>query len=251
MHSKVLKERYHLLDELRGFMVLCMVVYHGFLAVDMALIEGSQIAIMLFDFFTPVEPLFAGGFIMLSGLCCNFSRSNLKRGLILLAIALGFNVATYLGEALFDFYGLFIRFGILNLLSLCMIFVGLTDWLLKKLNPYIGFAVSVIAFALAYAFIAKPDYSYILTDTDYLFMFGFVTNTFRSADYFPLLPWIFIYLAGYYLGKTGIIQKYKNIFLKKCIIPFRFLGKYAIIVYILHQPIIFGLTFLIGGLING
>ncbi len=251
MRKTVLKTRYHLLDELRGFMVLCMVVYHGFLAVDMALPQGSKIALMLFDFFTPVEPLFAGGFIMLSGLCCNFSRSNLKRGAILLVIALGFNVVTYFGEVLFDFYGLFIRFGILNLLSLSMIFIGVFEKLLSKVNSYLGLCVSALVFILTYVFIAKPDYSFITVNTDYLFMFGFLKENFRSADFFPLIPWLFLYISGYYLGKTGVIEKFKNIFSKKCIIPFRFLGKYAIIVYILHQPIIFGATYLIGSVING
>lgn len=250
MHQKVLKERYHLLDELRGFMVLCMVVYHGFLAVDMAL-GGSDIAIMLFDFFTPVEPIFAGGFIMLSGLCCNFSRSNLKRGLILLFIALGFNIATLIGELYFDFYGLLIRFGILNLLSFCMIFVGVFQKVLSKINAKIGLVIFALLFVLGFLFIAKPDLSFVTVENEYLYMFGFVTPGFRSADYFPILPWIFIYLVGFYIGKIEIIQKYRNIFSKKCIIPFRFLGKYAIIVYILHQPIIFGITYLIGSIVNG
>jgi len=250
MHSKVLKVRYHLLDEIRGFMVLCMVIYHGFLAVDMAL-GGSDIALMLFDFFTPLEPFFAGGFILLSGLCCNFSRSNLKRGFILLIIALAFNIGTLIGELYFDFYGLLIQFGILNLLSFCMIFVGVFQKLLNKINAKIGLAVFGILFILAYIFIAKPDLSFVTVNNEYLFMFGFVAPGFRSADYFPILPWLFIYLAGFYLGKIGIIEKYSNIFSKKCIIPFRILGKYAIIVYILHQPIIFGITYLIGSLLNG
>lgn len=250
MHSKVLKVRYHLLDEIRGFMVLCMVIYHGFLAVDMAL-GGSDIALMLFDFFTPLEPIFAGGFILLSGLCCNFSRSNLKRGFILLTIALAFNIGTLIGELYFDFYGLLIQFGILNLLSFCMIFVGVFQKLLNKLNAKIGLTVFTALFILAYIFIAKPDLSFVTVNNEYLYMFGFVAPGFRSADYFPILPWLFIYLAGFYLGKTGVIEKFSNIFSKKCIIPFRFLGKYAIIVYILHQPIIFGITYLIGSLLNG
>lgn len=251
MHQKVLKERYYLLDEIRGFMVVCMVVFHGFFAVDMALANGSEWARFFINFFSPVEPVFAGGFILLSGICCNFSRSNLKRGLILAVIALGFNIATFFLEEFFELEGLVIKFGILNLLSFCMLFVWVLNKPLKKVNSYLGLIVSSVLFVVTLIFIAKPDFSFIMVENEYLYMFGFYPKNFFSADYFPILPWMFLYLSGFYIGKTGVIEKYKKIFSKKCIIPFRFIGKYAIIVYILHQPIIFGVTYLIGSIING
>ncbi len=250
MHKEVLKTRYHLLDEIRGFMVVCMVVFHGFYAVKMALPEARPFVNLLIDFFMPAEPFFSGGFILLSGLCCNFSRSNLKRGLILAVIAIGFNVATYIGEEYLEFSGLLIQFGILNLLAFCMVFVGVFDKLLKKVNPYVGIIINLIIFILTYIFILN-DYDYIIVESKNLFMFGFIYRGFTAADYFPIIPWVFLYLVGYYLGKTCFIEKTKKILIKKCIIPFRFVGKYAIIVYILHQPIIFGATYLIGSFING
>ena len=250
MHSQVLKKRYHLLDELRGFMVLCMVIYHGFLSVDMAL-GGSNVALKLFDFFTPAEPLFAGGFILLSGICCNFSRSNLKRGLILLSIALGLNAITIIGQNHFGFSGIAIYFGILNLLSFCMIFVGVFNKPLSKINAKVGIIIFLILFILAYIFIAKLDGEYFLVDSEYFYMFGFPSYTFYSADYFPILPWLFLFIVGFYIGKTNIFIKYEKFFSKKCKIPFRFLGKYAIIIYVLHQPIIYGVAYLIGSIIYG
>ena len=55
------KKRIHLLDEIRGFAVFCMVLYHGFFILG-ELFE-VEAATKLFDFFTPVEPFFAGIFI--------------------------------------------------------------------------------------------------------------------------------------------------------------------------------------------
>ena len=250
MHQEILnKKRYLFLDELRGFLVLCMVFYHGFLSVNMA--TGSYIMAQLFDFFTPVEPYFAGAFIMLSGLCCKFSRSKLKRGLILLVIALALNISTFILEKYFSLNGVTIRFGILNLLSFCMIFVGLFNFLLKKIPSYLGLIISTLGFLLTFIFISKPNMSYTLVKSPYLFPFGFFNSSFYSADYFPIFPWIFIYLFGYYLGNTNIIERFENFLLKGKFPLLRILGKYAIIIYVIHQPVIYGLATLIGGLFNG
>ena len=80
------KIRYALLDELRGFLVLCMVVYHGLLSVYSLL--GIKTADTLFEFFTPAVPFFAGAFIALSGMMCGFSHSNLLRGIKCFTIAI-------------------------------------------------------------------------------------------------------------------------------------------------------------------
>lgn len=248
MHTQVLeKPRYKLLDELRGFMVLCMVVYHGFLSVDMAV--GSPLCIWLFDFFTPAEPFFAGGFIMLSGICCHFSHSNLRRGSILFLIALGVNAVTILADLWFGM-DIAILFGILNFLSVCMLFVGVFNFALKKLNPIAGMIIFGLLFAAAVIFVSKPDFSYIKVESEWLFPFGFYSSGFSSADYFPLLPWTPLYLFGYYFGRSGIIERFPKFFMWGKIPPLDFLGRHAIWVYIIHQPVIYGTALLIGGLLK-
>lgn len=249
MHSQVLdKKRYFLLDELRGFLVLLMVVYHGLLSVYLAL--DNLVALRLFDFFTPVEPFFAGGFILISGICCRFSRSNLIRGLKLLAVALLINFFTVVITAV-SFLNISILFGILNLLSFCMIFVGLTEKLLQKIPPVIGMVISLILFVLALMFVSHINFSYQNTESPYLFPLGYVRADFESADYFPILPWVFLYLIGYFLGQTGVFERNDKLFAKSRIPLLGFIGKYAIVIYILHQPVIFGAAYLLGVLING
>lgn len=248
---KIKKPRYYLLDTLRGFMVFCMVFFHGFISAGMVFENSSVLNFFdfLYKFFSPAEPFFAGGFIILSGICCHFSRSNLKRGIILFIIALIINIFTVTATAFFDME-ISIYFGILNLLSFCMIFVGIFNFILKRINGIVGIIVTFIAFLALYYFVAKPDYSFTLTQNPYVFMFGFVTKDFYSTDYFPILPWAFLYLTGYFIGKTNIIQKHEKIFCKKIIPPFAFIGKYALIIYVLHQPIIYGLCYLINFAVN-
>ena len=126
--------RIHLMDELRGFAVVCMVFYHAFYTLSFLL--GWQWCKDLLNFFLPAEPWFAGLFIFLSGIASNLSRSNLKRGLKLLAVALVVSAVTILVVPSEPIY-----FGILHLLSISMILVGLTKKWLDKIPVWIGLAV--------------------------------------------------------------------------------------------------------------
>ena len=104
------KARIHMMDELRGFAVLCMVFYHAFYSA--AYLLGWQWGKVLLSFFMPAEPYFAGLFILISGISSQLSHSNLIRGLKLLAVAVCVTLVTgfFLPDQI-------IRFGILHLLS--------------------------------------------------------------------------------------------------------------------------------------
>ncbi|MBE6792454.1 MAG: DUF1624 domain-containing protein [Ruminococcaceae bacterium] len=78
------------LDEVRGLCCLLMVIHHAFYTAGY--IFGAQWGRWLFDFFAAASPFFAGIFILLCGICCRFSRSNLKRGLLLAAVSVGMSV---------------------------------------------------------------------------------------------------------------------------------------------------------------
>ena len=82
----MLKPRYYLLDELRGLAVVAMVVYHSFYL--LADVFGSETGRMLVNCTRPVQPFIAGTFFVICGICARLSRSNWKRGLRLLGLAL-------------------------------------------------------------------------------------------------------------------------------------------------------------------
>ena len=92
-------------------------------------------------------------------------------------------------------------------------------------NGYIGFGHLVLA-------VPKVLYSIkILTPI------GFPFSGFYSSDFFPLLPWMFLYLCGYFFNKIfESHNKWKKIATHK--IPILSLvGKKTIWIYLLHQPI--------------
>ena len=79
--SRKNENRIHFLDEARGFAVLMMIFYHAFYLLYS--VFGLKAAYDLFIFFMPVEPMFAGLFMFVSGISTSLSKSNMKRGLIL------------------------------------------------------------------------------------------------------------------------------------------------------------------------
>lgn len=241
--DKAPKIRYALLDELRGFLVFCMVFYHGFLSVYNML--GLEFADKLFDFFTPVEPFFAGAFIMLSGMMCGFSHSNLLRGAKCFAVAMIITIVTSLAPE--SFGDIEIKFGILHLLGFSMMFCGLLNFALKRTNKWVGLIIALLLFFVFYG--VPNDYTdfvgirniiptewYLNKD---LYPLGITAPGFFSADYFPIFPWMFLFVAGYFLYKFNIPQKYSRIFAPKRIKPLGFLGRHALIIYVVHQPIIY------------
>ncbi len=237
------KVRYALLDELRGFLVLCMVFYHGFLSVNN--LFGLKLAEELFDFFTPVEPFFAGAFILLSGMMCGFSHSNFLRGAKCFGVGVVITIVTCLAPE--SFGDIAIKFGILHLLGFSMMLCGALDFALKRTNKWVGLIAALLLFFVFYG--VPNDYTDFvgirnIIPTEWylnkeLFPLGITAPGFFSADYFPIFPWMFLFVAGYFLYKFNIPQKHSKIFAPKRIKPLGFLGRHALIIYVVHQPLIY------------
>ena len=73
--------------------------------------------------------------------------------------------------------------------------------------------------------------------------FGFPPPDFFSSDYFPLLPWFFLFAAGYFLWRL-FAEKGPSPALARSltfgIAPLSFLGRHSLIIYLLHQPLLYG-----------
>lgn len=241
--------RLHLLDEIRGFCIICMVFYHAFYS--MFEIFNISFAQKLFDFFMPVEPFFAATFIIISGIVCHFSRSNLKRGLQLLAVACIITLVTVI-MTLFDFNEV-IYFGILHLLAVSILLFCLIKPLILKIPPIAGMIVSALIFFatynISYGHIGFGNFSFTLPGslytTDWLFPFGIYSATFYSSDYFPIFPWLFAFVFGNFLGVYAMQGKFPKCFEKLRFRPLSSVGRHSLIIYVLHQPVIFGLLMLV------
>ena len=241
--AKKKKWRMHLLDELRGLAVVCMIFYHAFYLIGEILqIEWGKI---LCNFFTPAEPYFASLFIFLSGIACNLSRSNVERGVKLGIVALGITLATYLYDPNY-----IITFGVLHMLAVCMILYGLVSKYLRVIPVWLGILLNILLFIFLYStslgkfgipYLKMWDFPQEWYTTNYLFMFGFPNETFSSADYFPLLPWMFMFFAGGFFGRLIRMKKFPKWTAKKHIPPLAFVRRHALLFYVAHQPVIYGI----------
>jgi uncharacterized membrane protein len=252
---KPMEKRVYFWDQLRGFAVFCMIFYHAFYSMaSMFLIDWANKLLM---FFEPVEPLFAGLFIVISGICTHFSRSNFLRGAKLLFIALGISLVTNLFLP-----SQRIQFGILHLLSCCMIFCDVLRPLLDKLPIYVNILVCCLFYLLtsqiSSGFIGLPFFRPIrfylphtLYQKEFLFSIGICTDKFYSSDYFPLLPWMFIFFLGVVIGRWFASIGYSSWMYKNYIPFFSFLGKYSLLTYLIHQPVIYVVLWAIFALKGG
>ena len=230
------KQRIELIDGLRGFAVVLMVIHH--MLFD--LVEFLNAPAWLFSnpVFNILHYVFAGLFIFLSGISSKFSRSNVKRGLKAFALALGITVVTYLIEAP-------IRFGVLHLLGFSMVFYGLTrrlwDGIPRKAAPFIYLAL-LVGSALAVHL--------IVIDFEHIWMLGWTVKGFVSYDYFPILPWLFVFLAGTWAGQYIIEERLPRRFYEQKVPLFPAIGRKSLLIYILHQPIIYAIVMLISRLLE-
>lgn len=235
------KGRVGFLDELRGFAIICMVFYHAMF--NLKYMFGVDVPILFEDWFYPVEQVFAGIFICISGIVCNYSASNLKRGVQCFFIGM---IMTFVTA--FVVPGTPDVFGILHCLGICMMIYGLGQSVFERIPPIIGIAVNVILFLMTYNFsrgysgisnlfrFKMPDFLY---STSVLYPLGFPGSGFSSLDYFPLFPWLFLFLAGAFYGvyvKAGQAPKF---FYKTHVKFFAAAGRYSLWIYVLHQPIIY------------
>ena len=94
--------------------------------------------------------------------------------------------------------------------------------------------------------VSVPPYLYKDLLTAYL---GFPPAGFYSTDYFSLLPWCFLYFCGYALHilcrECGAFQS--RIFKADCR-PLSFLGRNSLMIYLLHQPVLYLFVLLYGAL---
>ena len=225
------KQRIELIDAARGLAVILMVIHH--LLYDLVAFLNAPEWLFSNPVFNLLHYFFAGLFIFLSGISSNFSRSNVKRGIKVVALALGISVVTYFIDAP-------IRFGVLHLLGFSMVFYGLTrrlwDGIPRKAAPFIYLAL-LVGSALAVRF--------IVIDFEHIWMFGWTVAGFVSYDYFPIFPWLFVFLAGTWAGHYVLEEKLPRRFYEQKVPVLPAVGRKALIIYILHQPVMYGSVMLI------
>ena len=243
------KNRVGFLDEVRGFAIICMVVYH--LMFNLKFIFGVDVPIFFESWFDVIRDIFAGTFIFISGIVCNYSRSNLKRGVQCFFIGMIFTFVTaFVTPSSPDV------FGILHCLGICMMFYGLFEGVFKHIPPFVGILLGAALFMLTFNFsrgysgigeLFKSKMPAFLYSTDVLFPLGFTGKNFVSLDFFPLFPWLFLFLTGAFYGVYVKEDHAPKFFYNTHIGFLAAAGRYSIWIYVLHQPINYPLLCVIFG----
>lgn len=243
-----MKKRIWELDALRGLCILGVVAVH--LIYDLVDLYG----IVKWDYpawFSFIKDWGGVIFILLSGICVTLGSHSLRRGIIVFACGMVCTAVTfYMTKLDFD-PSIIIYFGVLHCLGTCMIL-----WGTYKNMPWWGLLLHGIALAgLGLYLDGLLTSGHLVTDNRYLMPLGLYWRGFASSDYFPLLPHLGFFLLGAALGKTLYRKKTSllpKITGKNPIVRFLcFCGKQSLWIYLLHQPILNSICYLITQLSHG
>lgn len=305
-HSKTTHKRLQQIDILRGLTVLSMVAYHftwdlvhlvkypvswfyelpGILwqqsiCWSFILISGYSISLSLnrkectsSDTQHKMQPAKSSTTrSILQSTMQSAMQSGVLRGLRLVCFGALITVASFFVFPLQPIY-----FGVLTLLGSAAVLTAVLYPALKRLNPSPGLLLSFVLFAITYGIgdgffgffglplVKLPNVLYQNLTTAY---FGLPFVGFRSADYYPLFPWIFLFLTGFFL--QGVLER-KTLASTSCTTPHSdidraqcpntdivgvqrlnrdkkcpilrilsvpaWIGRNALWIYLLHQPII-------------
>ena len=246
------EKRIPLLDEFRGLCVAALMVY------DFSFMLGTYFQkdwfYGAFETMGVAKPAFATLFILISGVSIRLSRDAGRRTAILGCCALGISVVTLV---LFPKLGIDqagVMFGVLHMLTCGALLYVLFRKLIEKCPAIIGALLSLALFCWTFP-VQEGRFSFFgaltwelpekLYQSDALFFLGFHSDDFFAWDYFPLLPYVFMFLFGAFVGKYLIKDQLPDFCYKPHFPLVGLIGRKALIIFMLHLPVFYGIGYLI------
>ncbi len=241
------KSRYYLLDSVRGICILGMIAYHTLF--DIVAFFGVPVSAGLMTAVDVVRDFGACCFICLSGICMHFGRRPVKRLLLITGASLIISAVTYIVMP-----DVPVIFGILTFMAFASLIMIPLKKHLDKLPAVPSAAVCFIMFLLTFEIYHNyvGFYSLKLFDMpEFLYRnyftaaLGFPFEGFASSDYYPVFPWIFMFLFGFFLWKimkrSRGLMKIMGIRIR----PLEKIGQLSLYIYVLHQPVVLGILLLV------
>lgn len=239
------KERYFLLDSLRGITLVSMMLYHA--VWDLVYIFDVSLPWYHSETAFVWQQSICWTFILLSGFCWSLGGQKLKRALVVLGASVVISAVTlsFMPENR-------VLFGVLSAIGTGMLFTIPMEKVFRKISPYIGIIVSFSLFIITrevnsgylgfgdWKLFDLPESWYANLFTAYL---GFPAADFWSTDYFSVIPWLFLYWTGYFLYIIFERLDFLKYFTGLRIRPLEWLGRHSLIIYMLHQPVIYGVLY--------
>jgi len=239
--------RLAVLDTLRGATLISMLIYHA-----------SWDIVYLFGVFWPWyasrgafwwQQSICCSFILLSGFCWPLGRRPLRRGLTVSAAGLAVTAVTLLFS-----YNTRVVFGVLTFLGAAMLLQTALHPLLRRVPAGAGLAASLVLFAVFRPIntghllpvwfgntIVLPKALYRGLAATFL---GFTDPGFYSSDYFSLLPWYFLFAAGYFFARLALPALRQSRLAGLRLPGLSWLGRHSLAIYLAHQPVIYGVLWL-------
>lgn len=253
--SAAAPRRLRALDALRGLSVLLMVGFHTMY--DIVYLYGVNV-----PWFTPlVESAWRAAtvltFLFIAGWMCNCSRNNFRRAARYLAVALAIFAVTSLVRV-----DVPISFGIIFCMGASTLLYGIAERLLpqacKPQKPATSFIAAILwlllfllttgvparTFGLGGWTVGIPAWPY---ESGWLSWLGFPSPTFVSGDYYPLIPFSFMFFTGAHIGNALRDNARAHDILARGCTPLELIGRHALLIYVLHQPVILAVLHLILG----
>lgn len=230
-----MQQRITIFDTVRGFTMLSMAGFH--VCYDLAYLYSWNMPWFTQSMFQDIwRASISWVFLFIAGWMCTLSHNNIKRADKYALAALIVWLATTLVSVDDS-----VNFGIIYCMAACTGIVALTDTVLKKISAKWGMLLCLVLFALTWS-IPKTVYP-----IPYLAWLGFPSPMFVSGDYYPIIPFIFMYLAGYFAARIaqGIDKPIPSWAYANPLPALAGLGRHALPFYLLHQPVILGVLELV------
>lgn len=228
------------LDTLRGMTLVSMMVYHA--CWDLVYLFRQDWAWYRSFGAHLWQQSICWTFILLSGYCFHLGHYRLRRGLLSLG-------GGALVSAVSQVAGSPIHWGVLTLLGAAALLTIPLDPLLRRLPARAGLAGSFCLFFLLrevnQGYLGFEGAALLTLPADWYqnsltALLGFPGPDFFSADYFSLLPWLFLFWTGYFLYRLRPEGEGRELRLPLVTT----LGRHSLVAYLLHQPLIYGVLWM-------
>ena len=217
--KRLSKDRAWELDFLRGIAILMMVFMH--MSWDVRYEFGVDTFTYLYQgwFWSFIHPVIVVLFVSISGVCCTLSRNNVKRGLKLLAATVVMYATTFI---IYKVTGIecLILFNVLAVLTCGIFLYALIAFLENKTKANPNVTNLIMGLAGLYIVIVGCNIHYMV------FLIGCVIGRTCYKDKKTL-----------FAGKGKVMTSVAR--------PVEFIGRHSLIIYLVHQPVIYALLYVI------
>ncbi len=176
-------------------------------------------------------------FLCLIGICCVFSKNNLKRSFKLFIGAMIISIVTFIAGLVTNDLEITITFGILHCAALTLLIIGLLEKITQ--NKWAYWVIALVMIITGLYFYKDAPYAYYESSTIWEVVSGLFLGTKNyGSDCMPFLLYGGQIFVGVFIGKIlyaskkSLVKKeYKNN-------AITFMGRHSLMTYLIHQAMV-------------